>query len=383
MLFLGLIASAQTPPLQQGTLQSKNFNETISFEFIHNKIIIPVEIQGKTYRFFIDTGAPNMISEEVFKTLKTPIVDSLAISDIHKNKEVLKIVTLPELNIGTLHFVSTEALVFDFKSNTMLNCYGADGIVGSNALRHLIFQMNIKNHTILFTDNKKSLDLKNANSIKMDLIGAQSAPAIWLKIANEKNSVSEQVIIDTGFNQFYDISLKNYEIFEPDHIFEVLASGKGNNSLGLFEYTNTHTPVHKKLLTPAIYIGKSKFINYTTTTQNDNNSKIGAEIINHGITTIDFLNKRFYFKSFTNDELDLTSAITKFSPTIINGKIAVGFVWDNALKEDIKPGDLIIRINDTPITEENLCNLFFDDTFNQPHIKIVFRTENGEIEKEF
>lgn len=53
-----------------GATKSKNYYQEITFEFIKNKIIIPVEIDGKTYKFLLDTGAPNMISKEIHDLIK-------------------------------------------------------------------------------------------------------------------------------------------------------------------------------------------------------------------------------------------------------------------------------------------------------------------------
>ncbi|MDR1763872.1 MAG: hypothetical protein LBR64_07995, partial [Dysgonamonadaceae bacterium] len=46
----------------KATVDRKNFTDSIPFEFINNRIIIPVIIEGDTLRYIFDTGASMTIT---------------------------------------------------------------------------------------------------------------------------------------------------------------------------------------------------------------------------------------------------------------------------------------------------------------------------------
>src|SRR5210317_1571399 len=89
LLLLGILlqfsigcASQWTDVISSGKISEEQFQETIAIEIQNGLIFIPVTIEGKTYRFLFDSGAPLSLSEEVqnkhnFKTIsKGTIVDS-------------------------------------------------------------------------------------------------------------------------------------------------------------------------------------------------------------------------------------------------------------------------------------------------------------------
>ena len=50
-------------------LIQKKYYEVIDFEIVMKKIVIPVTINNKEYKFLLDTGAPNIISKTVFNDI--------------------------------------------------------------------------------------------------------------------------------------------------------------------------------------------------------------------------------------------------------------------------------------------------------------------------
>src|SRR5690606_2394615 len=107
ILLLILSVSFKIPAqdlFKEGTINHKNHLEVVDFEIFKGKIIIPVSINNKPYRFLLDTGAPNIISERLQKDLKLKTINESLIVDATNNKDTLKIVNLPSLNIRKLSF---------------------------------------------------------------------------------------------------------------------------------------------------------------------------------------------------------------------------------------------------------------------------------------
>ena len=112
----------------------KNYHTEVAYEFVNEKIIIPVEIEGEQYRFLFDTGAPNFITNNLYNKIKTRFVKSILVSDASNKKDSLNVVVVPKINIGGTHFRNSTAVVSKDSSNFL---FGRVGIV--KVLAHLLF----------------------------------------------------------------------------------------------------------------------------------------------------------------------------------------------------------------------------------------------------
>src|SRR5690606_13265934 len=74
----------------KGKIVQRNYFEEISFEVVHDKIIVPITIDNKTYRFILDTGAPNLISEKVAKEINLKSHQSISIKDANNIEDQIK-----------------------------------------------------------------------------------------------------------------------------------------------------------------------------------------------------------------------------------------------------------------------------------------------------
>jgi len=208
---------SQNITLNIGETKSKDYYEEISFEFIEDKVIIPVEIQGKAYRFILDTGAPNMISEEIYQAINPELINSVLVKDANEKADTLKIVSVEKIKLGNITFEKVATLVYDTKS-TLLKCFNVDGLIGSNMLRNSIIQVDTKKNLLILTDNRNRLDLNKQKSGNIELLGIQSMPYVWLELKGEE-TVSEQLVIDLGASGTYDISQEHFKIFEQNKVF--------------------------------------------------------------------------------------------------------------------------------------------------------------------
>ena len=373
-MFLIVNIYGQNIDLNVGETRSKNYFEEFDFKFIKDKIFVPVEIQGITYKFILDTGAPNIISKEINDLINPKLIKKIPVTDASGKKENLNVVALENLKLGNIAFENTATLVYDINSNPIFQCLGIDGFIGSNMLRNSILQIDLERNKIRLTDNKRNLNLNKKNSNKIKFIGSQSSPYLWIKLEG-KDSGKEQVLIDTGADGLYDISKKNYKIFEKENIFSEIGQSKGASSVSLFGDVPIEN--HLRLHLPFIKINGLTIKNCITRTTNDNNSRIGSEILKYGIITIDFKNKRFYLNP-KSEIINIEEPQFNFSRTLKDGKLIVGFVWDNELKEKISYGDEILEINGNEIV---LCDLIINESVykKEKTLKLKIKSKKGEI----
>lgn len=353
VLLLSIICNSQKITLNQGITKEQNYYSEIPFEYVNSKIIIPVTIEGKTYRFMLDTGAPNCITLKLKNSLSAKVIQQLPITDANNTKSVMDVVALPELTIGGITFQNSIALAYTDEKNIIFDCFEIDGFIGSNLLRNSILQIDTNNKVIRITDDITKVTTNKKNSSKIALLGNQSSPFIWIRL-NGKKSAKEQVLLDTGMKGFYDLSNQVYNIFKDKTEIKLLSTGNGSTSLGMFE--NKKTDDLYRVRVPELTIADAKFFNVTTTTTSDKNSRIGMDFLEHGIGTLDYKNKKFYYSAY-NDTTDLSEVTRPFTPTILNNKLSVGVVWDEKLKEKIKSGDEIIELNGVNYEQYAICDL--------------------------
>lgn len=381
VIFFGcfvVTVQSQGKILKKGKVKTRNYLETLSFEFEKNKIIIPVKIQDKTYRFLLDTGAPNIISKELMEAIQPKLVETLSTSDANNIRQDLKVVSLESIHLGSVEFNNFSALVFNLNGNDVFKCFGIDGFIGSNMLRHLIIQIDAKQKTLTITDKVKRLELNKQHSKKIDLIGNQSSP--YLKIGLEGiDSAQDLVLIDTGMGNLYDISKDNYNQLKSKDIYNEIGSSEGASSLSLFGEVspNKQTRVHL----PKLTINNFEINNIITHTDQGNESKIGAELLNYGVMTLDYKNKRFYFESY-NKSLEWNGDFG-FTQTLKNNKLVVGYVWDEDLKSKIKYGDEILQINGVDVNAVNFCDFVVKKSVLKDFkmVNLTVKTQEGPILK--
>jgi len=373
-MFLVVSIYGQKNDLNIGKTSSKNYYEEFDFEYHKDKVYVPVEIQGITYKFILDTGAPNVISKEIHDLINPKLIKTIPVTDASGKKENLNVVSVENLKLGNIVFENTATLVYDINSNPIFQCLGIDGFIGSNMLRNSILQIDLERYKIRLTDNKRKLNLNKKNSKKIELIGSQSSPYVWIKLEG-KDSAKEQVLIDTGADGLYDISKNHYKIFEKEDIFSAIGESTGASSVSLFGDVPVEN--HFRLHLPFLKINGLTIKNDITNTTNDNNSRIGSEILKYGVITIDFKNKRFYLNP-KSEIINNEEPQFNFSRTLKDGKLIVGFVWDNELKEKISYGDEILEINGKEIV---LCDLIAKESIykKEKTLKLKIKSTKGDL----
>ena len=83
---------AQNISLNKGNTQEQNYYSEIQFEYVNGKIIIPVIINEITYRFLLDTGAPNLITKKLTSILNPKSLQEIKVNDANHNKSSMNVV---------------------------------------------------------------------------------------------------------------------------------------------------------------------------------------------------------------------------------------------------------------------------------------------------
>lgn len=359
------------------SINKKKYFEEIEYKMVNEKIIVPVEINNKTYHFLLDTGAPNVISKKLLDELNITKIEKIEVSDANDKKDSLQLVTVPSIKIGTLIFENSAALVNDLDNHPVLKCYNIDGFIGSNLLQKSILKIDKKQNKIIITDDIKQLNIKS-KPLKLKLIGSQKAPYAEVKLSGKNNNdVYEDVLIDTGMDGFYEMSNRVYNAFLKYNITEEISKSVGSSGMGLFGNPASKEQILFKLNT--FNFNTTSFNNVTANTTDDNNSRVGLEILNYGNIIIDFKSKKFYFEA--EKSINLDELTPKYSATIVDNKYVIGFVWDSELKEKIKFGDEIVRMDNFVLNQMTICDILKLKKYRERNASHELEIKNAVNEK--
>jgi len=279
-----------TSAMSHGPVNSsskKKYYTEFKYEYINDKIIIPIEIENNTYKFVFDTGVPSVISEELFKKITIKNNETLNLQASNSTSISLNLVTIPEIKIAGVPFKNTTSLVENKILGTLLDCLNVDGSIGSSMLNKSIIQILPRRNLIRLTNNRKKIPLEKQDASKLTLSGNQSQPLFWLEIQG-KTEVKDQVLFDTGLSGLYNISQKRLDELEQKEII----NKSGNNE-----------PM------PLIKLAQAIFKNSPLITSATETSTMGTSLLNYGNVTINFKNKKFYFDPF-DKEINLAEQTT-------------------------------------------------------------------------
>jgi predicted aspartyl protease len=353
-MFLGIGQIwAQDFKLDAGKISQKEFLEEVDFELEHGKIVIPVSLAGQTYRFLLDTGAPNIVSKRVANILNPASKRDVNVVDANNKTQNMEMVPLPEMRLGSLQFENGVAIVVDLDNHPVLKCYRLHGFVGSNFFKNAVLHVDYAAKKIKISHTIKSFS-PQTKGFPMQLVGQQLAPYVALGHQSEGcNEGSEFALLDTGMDGFYDLSNRVYADFKKGEVVKTLSESKGVVSLGLFE--KLEPSPHRLVQIQKMKINGITFANIITETTDDDNSRIGLDAFKLGKVTLDFHKKKWYYEAPTQN--DLSQKNPQFTPTLIDQRLVVGIVWDETLKSKIQFGNPIVRIDQHSLEKLSVCDI--------------------------
>lgn len=375
-LLVSFAGYGQKVKFNRGRSVEKNFYAVIPYEELKSKLIIPVEIEGKTYRFLFDTGAPNLIGHALNDQIKTNEINSIQVKDANDSKRPLQVVEIPMLAIGGVFFKNSPAIVNDSSSNFLFDCLEIDGIIGSNLVRNSIVQIDTRKREIKITNNEDKLALKGMKSIDMALSKGQSSPYLWISLKGE-GKAKEQVLFDTGAQGFYDLSFQSFQTLNGLKVFDQVETANGYKGLGLFGVAEP--TLHYRVLVPEISLLGATFENIVSISTTAVKSRIGADILKYGKVTLDYKHQKFYFEPFEN-RVDLSEELWGLSPTMKESSLVVGLVWEDELAKRVQYGDKILQINEIKVGDMELCDLLLKELpfKNKTNVKITLQDSIGQ-----
>lgn len=158
-------AYANLPRAMQMTLPESSLELPLALNG-EQKPQIEVQVNGRTYRFWIDTGAAvNVLSSKVAQACQVELVDGPAveIGTSTRHKVTGQLASVEQFQMGTLNLAQVPFMVMDHKALSLrllgISIFKIDGIIGWPILKDMDLEINIPEAKLLVRRPKDRPDV--------------------------------------------------------------------------------------------------------------------------------------------------------------------------------------------------------------------------------
>jgi len=326
-------------------LSKSEFADTIAIAYRNSQVLVPVEINGKTYRFLLDTGAGHAVvyDDQIFEG--SQFVGNIVSRDAIGRKDTVSMLTLPPLTLGTLTLTGCRATV----QHRAVRRRGIDGILGFDLMcKGLQMKIDVREGWLILSDRKKFFDKEGGISMKYKI----DYHVPYLR-AKPFKGYAETVLFDTGSRQLYSMNIQSFHKGEAacmkQNASQVEGRSIGRHAIGLSGTEPLGEVVF--LCVDSLALGDYSFGQlHTLTTQGG--SHVGARLLEYGSVIFIPRRRRIVFQPYEEGRRTLVGN-EQLQKAIVNEQDlpVVGLVWERGepYKAGLRQGDIILSADDTPI----------------------------------
>lgn len=366
VLVLLLIFTSCSPKIKKilsaGHIEQEQFKKTISFEYTKTgHILLKVAIEGKLYDFILDTGATTIISKELAKELNVKTIGTSEIGDINDKKANLDFVNLENIEIGGINFKKTIGSILDLQKGD-LACLEVDGLIGSNLMRHAVWDFDFKNKTITIVNDESQLNIPSNHSDSKIYVGDAYQVSITTKF-DGKRVLNNVIDLGNAGNPKLTYIAFN-DLKDADKNMEYI-TGSGGSGFGAFGRSTEKKSSYSTRIN-SITIGSSMIDNVIATSSNGD-TNLGLSVFKNYRIIFNWKKRSFKMIKQTYRVEDKLIGFG-FTPVFENNKLYVDYLYDNIpASKLLKYRDQILHINSndySSVSEEEWCT-FLQDGFHK------------------
>lgn len=360
--------------------------EKIKVDVYSSAVIVPIIIEGKTYNFQLDTGAPTGISQELYSDLCLNSLDSVSATDYYGNNSWVHRTILPRIQIGNSTFSGINSGIVKPIQSLFLCDKKIDGYLGSDFFHDKMLMINLKEEEVIITNDRSKLPVRRQDALKMELIGEQLAPMIHIQV---NDNIAEAVLFDTGSSnhfyhpQYYAVNQRLQDgLIDVTDIVDTVYTSSGRSLFG-----PQNDSINFLVRYDTIRIGKLNFTNYVASTYSSAitssyTSVLGAKSLQKGVVVLDYKYKHFYFTPYSSTSLDFARG-SDFYLAYESGKWYTHAVklGSSAYAQQIRDGFLLKQLNDIqfePFTDCALLKLDWVFERSKQEVHYLFEFEGQE-----
>lgn len=363
--------------IKAGEVTEESFYHVIDFREHKGYIIITATIQGEEFDFILDSGAPNLISKSLADQLGLTMASESKAIDSRGHVGFMEIVTMDTIKIGSLAFTNTAALVYALDSITELHCMNVDGLIGSNLMRHAIWDISYSEEKIIITDDRGKLNIPENAPLITFTTSVQGSPYFH---ANYDDIKIKNILFDLGSGGNLSVPQKSFnKIINREATTPI--KGYGARSFGVFGscYDTSYYALIQK-----IHMGNIPVDSVLMSTEKNSRVSpiLGTSVLRHYDFVIDWQRKEILLRN--RDPGHRLKKSFGFGYGLEENELKVMFVFDNspASNAGITAGTQILEIYGKDVEELSLEGYCSIRNFNFEEETIFLRIKKGDSSRE-
>ena len=356
---------------------AKRVCDTIHYEFIQDKIVIPVIVNGVKVKYIVDTGGQTGTDWEHVKAMGGVATGaSNAISDHNDKKQLYQMAKVKNVQLSPNYMLAEMKtmvlpVIGSFKS------IGVVGILGGDAFAQSVVTFDAREQIMVINYPYRPDRLKITDGVEM-FPGSTYHSIINMNLGG----VEKRVLFDTGADGFLLLTADDFKDIEDAGRGEKTAHGFGINGVGL---EGLSKPVEmSKVNVKEVTVLDKKFTNAGSVISDKSTTIVGVDLLEYGKVVIDYMRNRFYFFPFDSEIADLGGAPKTWNVSILpaNERFEITTVWDS-MKDVVTFGDQVININGTDITGFPMSQPAVDSVMNaiRSDVGYIVVLKDGKKEK--
>ncbi|MEZ4896181.1 MAG: aspartyl protease family protein [Saprospiraceae bacterium] len=335
--------------------EPRHFLDSVRVNREVNLIIVPVVVNGKSYRFLLDTGAPTVISPRVAKEIGFRGKGTTSVGSSTGQRQSTQWGYIPEMALSGVKFRKVTAFVADLGVGFLMQCLAFDGIVGANLLQVGAWDFDLQHELIRFSSTMDPLALPQMDTLNFKQ-SKQRSPYFPIQIWQDR---TRYFLFDTGFSKYLDISLPTCRDLELLGSDLQLSAGLGLTSEGL--YGSADTTLYMVYL-PGLTIGRDSLFNVIADVAADERNKLGVQYLDDHRMIMDFPAQRAFIRRISDSDHEQVWRTFGFEIIMKGESVYVASIWDSgpAQRAGIKKGDRLLRVvgmDEFPKAPD--CSFFF------------------------
>lgn len=350
---------------------AQQFRTTIPYRLVEGKMLVDVKVNGLERAFVFDTGGQMTLTETLCEELGLPVGDSVRVADANGQKVALARVVIPELMMpdGQIRFTGVPAMKM---TGEPFECFGAEGLIGSDLLKNFIVEIDGKAKTITISSSSEAVGVSLRKMLPFAV--NHFMPVISLQ-AGAGNGLN--VLFDTGFSGFMSLKNSDFVDLKSVGVLEVKSEGVGVGSIGVGGFVES--VVSHRVEFPLLSIGSTEFKRVSSITGTPPYTLLGVKLLDYGKVTIDYVRCRFYFEAY-KEEIKMNEKHYDVNLRVKDGELVVATVW-SAMRGIVEPGDRILKINGQLTGTYDFCDSIIQGIpalKEKKKTKLTVATKDGE-----
>ena len=338
--------------------KTKRVCDTIPYEYVHDKIVIPVIVNGIKVKYIVDTGGQTGTMWEYAKEMGAKATGATTnVSDLNGVGQNFQMATVENVELGPNYKLSALTTMV-LGTVGFFDDLGVAGILGGDAFAQSVITFDSRKQIIVINYPYRPEGLKITDGVEM-FTGTTHHSVVNMDFGG----MEKQILFDTGAQDLLLIPKEDFQDLQQQGVCEQIAKAHGISGIGLAGLSSPGD-IYKGNIREMVFLGK-KFSNIGCITSIGSTTIIGVEMLKYGKVVIDYMRKRFYFFPFDDSVQDMGGAPKTWNVGILpaNERFEITTVWDS-MKDKVSFGDQVININGTSLSGLPMSQLEVDKIMN-------------------